>query len=100
MAVAHNSVVSLPFFFFPGYTRVLEFGVKLAAVGMCVAVFLIPVYFTAPTSVETEGITDSVVKMSTTNVPSGDLRFLATVLAAYVVFGYAMMVMKILRAYA
>ncbi|KAL3942356.1 MAG: hypothetical protein SGARI_000293 [Bacillariaceae sp.] len=72
------------------YTRVLEFGVKLSAVGSLMGIILIPVYFTAPVTAETEGITDNVVKMSTTNVGSGDLRFLATVLGAYVIFGYAM----------
>jgi hypothetical protein len=58
--------------------------------GMLVGIVLIPVYFTAPVSPETEGITDVVVKMSTTNVPSGDFRFLATVIGAYVIFGFAM----------
>jgi TolA-binding protein len=72
------------------YTRVLELGVKLAAMGMVVSLVLIPVYVTAPVGSETEGITDIVVRMSTTNVPSGDYRFLATVIGAYCIFGYAM----------
>ncbi|KAG7370337.1 protein of unknown function DUF221-domain containing protein [Nitzschia inconspicua] len=72
------------------YTRVLELGVKLAAMGMVTSIVLIPIYVTASGSSETQGTTDIIVRMSTTNVASGSFRFLATVLAAYVIFGYAM----------
>ncbi|KAG7344768.1 protein of unknown function DUF221-domain containing protein [Nitzschia inconspicua] len=72
------------------YTRVLELGVKLAAMGMLTSIVLIPIYVTASGSSETRGTTDIIVRMSTTNVASGSFRFLATVLAAYVIFGYAM----------
>ena len=72
------------------YARVLEFGLKLSLVGILNAVWLIPVYYTAEESAETDYITDKVVSISTSHLPSGSPRFIATVVGAYVVFGYAM----------
>lgn len=68
------------------YTRVLEFGLKLSLVGMFVGVWLMPVYATASSDITN----DLVVALSTSNVPSGSKRLVATVVAAYVVFGYCM----------
>lgn len=72
------------------FTRVLEFGLKLSVVGMLNALWLIPVYKTAASSPETDYITDPIVSISVSHVPSGSYRFCATVVAAYVIFGYAM----------
>ena len=72
------------------YTRVLEFGLKLSIFGMLNAFWLMPVYKTAPSSPETNYITDPVVELTVSNVPSGSLRFVGTVVAAYLIFGYTM----------
>ena len=72
------------------YARVLEFGMKLAVVGIFNSLWLIPVYATAETSALTKCIDDWVVAISISHVPSGSKRFIAAVLAAYVIFGFAM----------
>jgi hypothetical protein len=48
------------------------------------------VYSTSETSDETEDINDGVVAVTVANVPSETPRLIATTLAAYVFFGYAM----------
>ena len=45
---------------------------------------------TTATTEENADINDPIVKISSGNVPEGSRRFIATVLGAYVVFGYAM----------
>jgi hypothetical protein len=72
------------------FTRVLEFGLKLSAVGMMNAIWLIPVYMTAESSPETDYITDPIISISVSNLPPGSYRFCATVVGAYVIFGYTM----------
>ena len=72
------------------YCRVLEFGIKLASMGMLNALWLIPVYATAEEALETDHITDPIVSISVSHLPTGSKRFIATVVAAYVIFGYAM----------
>jgi hypothetical protein len=72
------------------FTRVLEFGFKLSVVGMCVAIWLMPVYKTAPVTLETQDIQDPIVQLSVSHLSSGSNRFIATVLGCYCVFGYAM----------
>ena len=52
--------------------------------------WLIPIYVTAERSSETKDITDTIVKTTVGHVPSGSLRLYATVVAAYIMFGYAM----------
>ena len=49
-----------------------------------------PIYATSEESEETAGIDDAIVQLSTSNVPTGSRRFIATVIGAYVIFGYAM----------
>jgi hypothetical protein len=72
------------------FTRVLEFGLKLSAIGMLNAIWLIPVYITAESSPETDYITDPIISISVSNLPPGSYRFCATVVGAYVIFGYTM----------
>lgn len=72
------------------FIRVLRIGRNLAAMGCLQACWLIPVYITAEDSNETRYLTDSLVLISTAHLPTGSPRFLATVICAYVCFGYAM----------
>ncbi len=72
------------------YTRVLEFGMKLSIVGILNALWLIPVYATAKPDEVTTCVTDWVGKISVSHLAAGSYRFCATVVGAYVVFGYAM----------
>ena len=72
------------------YARVLEFGMRLAMVGIFNSLWLIPVYATAETSDLTQCIDDWVVAISISNVPSGSKRYIAAVIGAYGIFGYAM----------
>eukprot|EP00529_Nitzschia_sp_RCC80_P004580 CAMPEP_0113497682 /NCGR_PEP_ID=MMETSP0014_2-20120614/30758_1 /TAXON_ID=2857 /ORGANISM="Nitzschia sp." /LENGTH=943 /DNA_ID=CAMNT_0000391633 /DNA_START=249 /DNA_END=3080 /DNA_ORIENTATION=- /assembly_acc=CAM_ASM_000159 len=72
------------------YARVLEFGVRLSVMGMLVGAVLMPIYATSEESEETAGIDDAIVQLSTSNVPTGSRRFIATVIGAYVIFGYTM----------
>ena len=48
------------------------------------------IYGTAPTVEETEGIDDRVVSVTIAHVPEEAPRLVATVVAAYIFFGYAM----------
>jgi hypothetical protein len=70
-------------------SRVLEWGVRLTAFGSLVGcLLLMPVYATAG------GVHDGekgIERLNTSNVPNGsDGHFVATVLGAYLVFGYVM----------
>lgn len=76
------------------FIRVLRIGRNLAAVGCVQACWLIPVYITAEDSDETWYLTDSLVLISTAHLPIGSSRFLATVICAYICFGYAMWLIK------
>jgi hypothetical protein len=72
------------------YARVLEFGLRVSCVGILNALWLIPVYLTAETTAETAYIEDPIVSISVSHLPSGSYRFCATVVGAYVVFGFTM----------
>ncbi|CAB9502871.1 CSC1-like protein [Seminavis robusta] len=76
------------------FIRVLKLGRRLALVGCIHALWLIPVYATAEDSDETWYLTDPLVLISTAHLPIGSPRFLATIVCAYTVFGYAMWLMK------
>jgi Late exocytosis, associated with Golgi transport/Calcium-dependent channel, 7TM region, putative phosphate/Cytosolic domain of 10TM putative phosphate transporter len=67
--------------------RILRLGLRLSCAGVFCSIFLIPVYVTASTD---DGTTDKYVQTTTTNIPEGSHRFTATVLAAYIIFGYTM----------
>eukprot|EP00980_Cylindrotheca_fusiformis_P002692 scaffold627_cov125-Cylindrotheca_fusiformis.AAC.9 len=70
--------------------RILEFGFKLAAVGVVNSIWLMLVYRTAEESTETDHIFSAVVSLSTANVPSGSNRLIGTVIAAYINYGFTM----------
>jgi hypothetical protein len=72
------------------FIRVLELGVKLSLFGSLHACWLMPLYATAEESAETDYIEDPLIKITTSNVPSGSLRFVATVVAAYFIYFYTM----------
>jgi hypothetical protein len=61
-----------------------------SVVGIFNSIWLMIVYSTSGTSEETEDINDGVVAVTVANVPSETPRLIATTLAAYVFFGYAM----------
>jgi Late exocytosis, associated with Golgi transport/Cytosolic domain of 10TM putative phosphate transporter len=71
------------------YLRALRFGRDLAIVCCLNAVWLIPLYATAPqdASNSADGIQkDTFVSISISNLPNGSPRFLGTVVAAYITF--------------
>lgn len=72
------------------FIRATRFGRNLSMLGCFNAAWLIPVYYTAEDSVETSYLSDPFVLMSISNIPQSSPRFLATILAAYLTFGYAM----------
>ncbi len=72
------------------FLRTLEMGAKLCLVGMLNALWLIPLYATADESEETSNIDDAIVASTVANLPSGSARLVATALASYLLFGYAM----------
>jgi hypothetical protein len=72
------------------FLRALRMGRKLSLCGCFNAIWLIPLYMTAKESEETAYLTDIWVEMSVSNLPSSSPRFLATVLASYIVFFYTM----------
>lgn len=72
------------------YARVLEFGMRLAIVGILNSLWLIPVYATADESALTACITDWVVSISISHIPTGSKRYIAAVIGAYSIFGYTM----------
>jgi hypothetical protein len=72
------------------FLRALRMGRKLSLCGCFNAVWLIPVYATAKESDETAYLTDLWDEISISNLPSSSPRFLATVLASYILFFYAM----------
>lgn len=68
------------------FIRLIQMGFHLSMVGCFNALWLIPVYVTAAT----DASSDAVVKTTIANVAPGSERFYATVLGAYIFFGYAM----------
>jgi hypothetical protein len=61
--------------------RINYFGLKLCAVCMVNAIWLIPVYATAKTGEDTECITDSMQSITISHVPSGSARLVASTIA-------------------
>lgn len=72
------------------FFRMLEFGLKISVVGCFNAVWLMPIYGTAPSSEETEHIDDRIVQVSVSHVPAGNPRLIATAFGAWIIFGYTM----------
>lgn len=74
------------------YSRIFSFGIKISAVGMFHALWLMPVYGTERVSPLIQA-DDPLARVSISNLPAGSLRFVATVVAAYCTFGYVMYLM-------
>ena len=72
------------------FIRALQFGRRLCFVGCANAAWLIPLYLLAPDSVETNYLKDPLSLITISNLPPTSKRFLGTVLAAYISFGYTM----------
>jgi hypothetical protein len=80
--------------------RLLEFGVKLSAVGIFNSIYLMPIYssmgnMTAATSMTSDyqnikQANDPVVAVSLSNLPQGSNAAYATTFSAYIFFGFAM----------
>eukprot|EP00339_Tiarina_fusa_P000668 CAMPEP_0117082154 /NCGR_PEP_ID=MMETSP0472-20121206/57867_1 /TAXON_ID=693140 ORGANISM="Tiarina fusus, Strain LIS" /NCGR_SAMPLE_ID=MMETSP0472 /ASSEMBLY_ACC=CAM_ASM_000603 /LENGTH=929 /DNA_ID=CAMNT_0004810305 /DNA_START=7 /DNA_END=2796 /DNA_ORIENTATION=+ len=70
--------------------RINWFGLKLCAVCMVNAIWLIPVYATSKLAEDTECIVDSMQSITISNVPSGSGRLIASTIASYIIFGYTM----------
>jgi hypothetical protein len=72
------------------FLRILKCGVRISLLGVFNAIWLMPLYAGAGTSSETEIITDSIIEVTISHVPSGSPRLIATAIAAYFIFGYTM----------
>jgi len=72
------------------FLRVLQIGFQLSLMGVFLSIWLLPIYGTAPSADSTDYIDDRMVRVTVANVPPGSPRLLATVFAAYFLFGYAM----------
>jgi hypothetical protein len=72
------------------FLRALRMGRKLSLCGCFCAVWLIPLYATATESSETTYLNNTWDEISVSNLPSSSARFVATVLASYIVFFYSM----------
>jgi calcium permeable stress-gated cation channel len=71
------------------FLRVLNMGFRLSCIGVCNSIWLFPVYTTDAGSQNDSP--DDPVRGSTINIlPDGSPRFAATVVAAYIFFGYVM----------
>lgn len=70
--------------------RLLHMGFRISLVAVFNAIWLLPLYSTAPISQDTANITDSVASLTIAKVPSGSSRLVGTSLAAYIFFGYFM----------
>ena len=79
------------------FLRLLRMGYHIALVSCVNALWLMPLYATAETDAVTATITDCIVKMTIAHVPEGSPRCIGTVLAAYVLFGYIMHLILVVR---
>jgi hypothetical protein len=70
--------------------RLLWMGFKICALSAVNAIWLMPLYALSPEDDETRGIIDPIVQLTVGNVPAGSSRFVGTVIAAYILFGYVM----------
>lgn len=71
------------------FLRILSFGGKVAFVGVLNSVWLMPIYATSPESEENSYIEDWVTKISATYVPASNGRLIATAVASWIVFCFA-----------
>lgn len=70
--------------------RILGMGIRISVVAVVNAIWLLPLYATAPISPETSNVTDPVASVTIANVPPGSARLIGPALSAYIFFGYAM----------
>jgi hypothetical protein len=66
------------------FLRAMRFCRNLCIIGVANAIWLLPLYRTARDSPETADVTDTLDQFTIANLPSASKRFLATVLAAYI----------------
>jgi hypothetical protein len=66
----------------------LHFGYKVCLMGMFNSLYLFPTYATSDSEYASEA--DRVAQLSVSYLPPGSLRFIAPVVASYLVFGYTM----------
>ena len=71
------------------FARALLVGFKLSCLGMFNAIWLMPLYYTAEESDETDYIDDPVVQVSISYVPNQSPRLIAPPLASWVLFSFA-----------
>ena len=71
------------------FLRVLYFGYRVCLVGIFNSIWLFPVYATGGDT-ETAYITDRIAQLTVSYLPPGSPRFIAPVMASYVVFFYVM----------
>jgi len=81
------------------FVRICSMGYRLTLSGMFNAIWLMPIYATAEDGVMQEGangqlenVSDPLFELTTGHVPSESFRFVATALAAYILFGHAIYV--------
>lgn len=72
------------------FLRLLNMGFKISLCAVINAIWLIPTYKYSPLSSETANITDPIVQITISNVPSGSAVLIAPVLASYIFFGFIM----------
>jgi hypothetical protein len=71
--------------------RIVRIGLKISLIGCVNAMYVIPVYFYAKGSNDNAGVMDDLNKFSIANMNKNDNRMYATVVASYLVFGSAML---------
>lgn len=70
------------------FIRILNMGFRLACVGCFNSIWLFPVYMTSEQDPELKTDDDRIREVSVNTMIPGDIRFVATVIAAYIFFGY------------
>jgi hypothetical protein len=71
------------------FLRSLRVGAKLCFFGSLNSFYLMPLFYTAEDSPETEYLRDKFVLLSVANLPNSSKRFAGPVLAAYLIFFYS-----------
>jgi hypothetical protein len=71
------------------FIRILNMGFRLACVGCFNSIWLFPVYMTSEQDTDIP-VSDDVKEVSVNTMRPGDTRFVATVVASYIFFGYTL----------
>jgi hypothetical protein len=72
------------------FLRIMRFGMRISLCGMFTAIWLLPLYGTAPSSTETDYIHDRAVQVTIAHVSSGSNILIATALSSYILFIFVM----------